>query len=212
MNFNKNFIVSVLLNVYQSDGVLCIILTHHKEAIQSYIMTGYESNWQHCERLSDLSDYSSNEPQIIMNLNEIQTLNLKSAFAYTTCLLVHYNVGSKASLSALMEFGWKAINHVRLAIVMKLRSGITLEMAKNTSNLPYLVAAQLDDGKEQFLCPIVGQENPGFGQVMCRKSYLNYQSKKLRIGGSGLLPDAWPGRPGRMDARIVLSSDRSNTI
>ena len=212
MNFNKNFIVSVLLYVYQSDGIFCNTLTKHKEAIQSYIMTGYESNWHPCERLSDRGDYSSNAPQIIMNLNDIHTLNLKSTFAYTTCLLVHYDVSSRESLSALTEFGWKAINHVRLAIVMRLRSGITLEMAKNTSNLPYLMAAQYDDGKEQFLCPIVGEGKTEFGQVMCRKSYLSYKNKKLRIGGVGLLPDAWPGRPGRMNARIVLSSDRSKLI
>ena len=86
------------------------------------MMTGYESKWQHCDRLSDDSYYSNNEPQITMNLEEIQTLNLKAAFAYSTCLLVHYDVSSRASLSALMEFGWKAINHVRLAIVITLQS------------------------------------------------------------------------------------------
>ena len=206
------FLISILLNFLWSEEVLCNILTQHNEAIQSYMMTGYESEWQYCDRLSDNSDYSNNEPQIIMKLDDIQTLNLKSALAYSTCLLVHYDVSSRESLSALVEFGWKAINHIRLAIVMRLRSGITLEMAKNTSNLPYLMAAQYDDGKEQFLCPIVGEGKTEFGQVMCRKSYLSYENKKLRIGGVGLLPDAWPGRPGRMNARIVLSSDRSKLI
>ena len=206
------FLISILLNFLWSKEVLCNILTQHNEAIQSYMMTGYESEWQYCDRLSDNSDYSNNEPQIIMKLDDIQTLNLKSALAYSTCLLVHYDVSSRESLSALVEFGWKAINHVRLAIVITLQSGITLEMAKNTSNLPYLVAAQLDDGKKQFLCPIVGEVKPVLGQEMCKKSYLSYKGKKIRMGGTGLLPDAYITRPGRMNARIILSSDRSKTI
>ena len=208
MNFIKHFIISILLHFLHSEGVFCNILIQHKDAIQSYMMAGYEGEWQQCDRLSDHSDYSNNEPQIMVNLNDIETLNLKSTLAYSTCLLVQYDVSSRAGLSALMEFGWKAINHVRLAIVITLRSGITLESAKNTSNLPFLVAAQLDDGKNQFLCPIVGEVKPGFGREMCKKSYLDYKGKKLRIGGVGLLPDAWPGRPGIMNARIVMGSGR----
>ena len=168
------------------------ILIKHKEAIQNYMMTGYESKWQHCDRLSDNSYYSENEPQITMNLDEIRTLNLKAAFSYSTCLLVHYDVSSRASLSALFEFGRKAINHVRLAIVMTMRSGITLEMADNTSNLPYLVVAQLDDGKEQFLCPVVGKAEPHFGQSMCKQAFINYKNKKIRYGLVGVPPDVIP--------------------
>ena len=147
-----------------SDDVNYKILKKHKKAIQNYMMTGYETKWQHCDRLSDDSYYSDNEPQITMKVEEINTLNLKAAFAYSTCLLVHYDVSSRATLSALFEFGWKAINHVRLAMVVTMRSGITLEMANYTSNLPFMVGAQLDDGKEQFLCPIVGEFKPQFGQ------------------------------------------------
>ena len=171
---------------------MCNILTQHNEAIQSYMMTGYESEWQYCDRLSDNSDYSNNEPQIIMKLDDIQTLNLKSAFAYSTCLLVHYDVSSRATLSALFEFGWKAINHVRLAMVVTMQSGITLEMANNTLNLPYLVAAKLDDGKEQFLCPVVGEVRPQFGQSMCKQSFINYKNKKIRYGIFGLPPEFVP--------------------
>ena len=164
------------------------ILIKHKEAIQNYMMTGYENKWQYCDRLSDNSHYSDNEPQITMNLEEMQTVNLKAAFAYSTCLLVHYDVSSKATLSALFEFGWKAINHVRLAMVITMRSGITLEMANNTSNLPFLVAAQLDDGKEQFLCPVVGEIKPHFGLSMCTQSFINYKNKKIRYGMVGVPP------------------------
>ena len=172
----------------KSDEVNYKILIKHTEAIQNYMMTGYESKWQYCDRLSDKSYYSDNEPQITMNLDEIQTLNLKAAFAYSTCLLVHYDVSSRETLSALFEFGWKAINHVRLAMVVTMRSGITLEMANYTSNLPYLVAAKLDNGKEQFLCPVVGEVRPQFGQSMCKQSFISYKNKKIRYGFFGVPP------------------------
>ena len=139
----------IISGLDKSEDVNYKILIKHKEAIQNYMMAGYESKWQHCDRLSDDSYYSDNEPQITMSLDEIQTLNLKATFAYSTCLMVHYDVSSRAELSTLFEFGWKAINHVRLAMVVTMQSGITLEMANNTLNLPYLVAAKLDDGKEQ---------------------------------------------------------------
>ena len=90
------------------------------------------------------------------------------------------------------EFGWKAVNHVRLAMVVTMRSGITLQMANYTSNLPYLVAAQLDDGKEQFLCPIVGEVKPQFGQSMCKQSFTNYKNKKIRYGVFGFPPEFVP--------------------
>ena len=179
----------IISGLHKSEYVNNKILLKHKEAIQNYMMAGYESKWQHCDRLSDNSYYSENEPQITMNLDEIRTLNLKAAFAYSTCLLVHYEVSSRASLSALFEFGRKAINHVRLAIVMTTRSGITLEMANDTSNLPYLVGAQLDNGKEQFLCPVVGEVKPHFGQSMCKKSFITYKNRKIRYGLIGIPPD-----------------------
>ena len=182
----------IILGLLKSEDANYNTLIKHKEAIQNYMMTGYESKWQHCDRLSDDSYYSDNEPQITMKVEEIHTLNLKAAFAYSTCLLVHYDVSSRAELSALFEFGWKAINHVRLAMVVSMRSGITLEMANNTLNLPYLVAAQLDDGKEQFLCPIVGEVRPQFGPSMCKQSFINYKNKKIRYGVFGLPPEFVP--------------------
>ena len=182
----------ILSGLHKSEDVNYKIIMKHKEAIQNYMMTGYETKWQHCDRLSDNSYYSDNEPQITMNLDGIQTLNLKAAFAYSTCLFVHYDVSSRATLSALFEFGWKAINHVRLAMVITMRSGITLEMANNTSNLPYLVAAKLDDGKEQFLCPVVGEVRPQFGRSMCKQSFINYKNKKIRYGIFGLPPEFVP--------------------
>ena len=180
--------LDILSGLHKYEDVNYKILIKHKEAIQNYMMTGHDSGWQHCDRLSDDSYYSDNEPQITMKLEEIQTLNLKATFAYSTCLLVHYDVRSRATLSALFEFGWKAINHIRLAMVVTMRSGISLENANYTSNLPYMVAAQMDDGKEQFLCPVVGEARPQFGQSMCKQSLINYKNKKIRYGVFGVPP------------------------
>ena len=194
----------MISGLVMSDHVNYKILIRHKEAIQNYMMTGYEGKWKHCDRLSDNSYYSNNEPQITMSLDEIQTLNLKAAFAYSTCLLVHYDVSSRAKLSALFEFGWKAINHVRLAMVVTMRSGITLQMANYTSNLPYLVAAQLDDGKEQFLCPSVGEVKPQFVRSMCKQSFISYKNKKIRYGIFGFPPEFVPGNGiGNYDATTI---------
>ena len=175
-----------------SEDVFYKFQLKHKKAIQKFMMTGYENKWKYCDRLSDNGNYSDNEPQITMNLDKIHMLNLKAAFKYTTCLLVNYDVSSRESLLALLEFGWKAINHVRLAMVVSMRSGITLEMANYTSNLPFMVAAQLDDGKKQFLCPVVGEVKPQFGPSMCKKSFINYKNKKIRYGVFGLPPEFFP--------------------
>ena len=43
------------------------------------------------------------------------------------CLLVTYDVGSMSSLSALLLFGWAAIQYVRLALLIKMGPRVTLE-------------------------------------------------------------------------------------
>ena len=165
-----------------------IFLTKYKDAIQRYIMTGHEEGWNHCDILSaDPSD--DDVPQISLKLDDIKRLNINLAFEKTKCLLVNYHVKSKASLLTLMEFGWKAVNHARLAFVIKLNSGITLDMATNTSNLPFLVAAELKDDTEQFLCPVVGQSKPRLEDKMCHVSYMDYKYKSLRMSLMGMPPD-----------------------
>ena len=165
-----------------------IFMEKYKEAIQKYLMTGHEDGWQHCDTLSS-NPLSEGVPQMSMNLDKIQTLNLKSAFAYSSCLLVNYHISSEASLSDLLDFGYAAIQHVRLALIIKMGSGMTLDMIKNTTKMPFLVAAQLDGGKEQFLCPVVGEIEPRLEQDLCTASYASYRNKTLRIGLLGLMPE-----------------------
>ena len=160
----------------------------YMNAIQEYIMTGHEKGWHHCDVLSS-NPTSENAPEISMNLDKIQTLNIKSAFKNSHCLLVHYDASSESSLSTLIEFGWNTINYVRLALVIEMHSSITLQMVKNTSNLPFLVAAVSEYGKEQFLCPMVGEMSPRIENEMCNPSNLDYKNKALHIGLMGLPPD-----------------------
>ena len=66
--------------------------------------------------------------------------------------------------------------------------GITLEMATDTEKLPFLVAAILETGEEQFLCPVIGRVKPLLQSAMCDISYVSYKYKMLRIGLLGVHP------------------------
>ena len=162
-------------------------MENYKEAIQKYIMTGHELRGQHCDILSANPSYNS-VPQISMDLEKIKTLNMKSAFASSHCLLVNYHITNEASLSALTDFGWEAIEHIRLALIIKMESGITLSMVRNATKMPFLVAAELDHGQE-FLCPVVGEIEPRLEHDLCKASYVSYKNKRLRIGLVGPMPD-----------------------
>ena len=160
----------------------------YMNAIQEYIMTGHEKGWHHCDVLSS-NPTSENAPEISISLDKIEKLNIKSAFKNSHCLLVHYDVSSESSLSTLIEFGWNTVNYVRLALVIEMHSSINLQMVKNTTNLPFLVATVSENGREKFLCPIVGEMNPRIENEMCNTSNLDYKNKALHIGLMGLSPD-----------------------
>ena len=99
-----------------------------------------------------------------------------------------YKVNSIKSLLALVEFGRRVIQHKRIALVVKLGSGVTLNDIKNTHKLPFLIAAELDKGEEQFLCPVIGQPEPWGQQSMCKESYVSTKDKVLRVGMVGHRP------------------------
>ena len=165
------------------------ILKKYRRAIENYIMTGYETTWYNCDILSANGYTFEGVGQITMPLDNIRKIDMKSTISSAPCLLVNYDVRSKTNLLTLLEFGWSAVNHVRLALVLKLRSGISLKVATNTSNLPYLVAAEAESGTEQFLCPRVGHIKPLLVNKMCNSLYLDYKYRAIRIGLLGLLPD-----------------------
>ena len=163
-------------------------LDTHKDAVQDYIMTGKENGWQSCDIITDIPHSYKDVPQMAMTLTNLKTLSKKSAFASMDCLLAIYDIEDKISLSALLEFGWEAVQHVRLALVLRMSSGMTLALAPNTTKIPFLIAAQLEDGTAQFLCPVVGESEPRLEHGMCSPSNVAYKGKTLRLGLMGILP------------------------
>ena len=99
-----------------------------------------------------------------------------------------YKVNSIKSLLAPVKFGRRAIQHKRIALVVKLGPGVTLNDIKNTHKLPFLIAAELDNGEEQFLCPVIGQPDPWRQQSMCKESYVSAKNKVLRVAILGSSP------------------------
>ena len=165
------------------------ILKKYRRALENYILTGHETKWHNCDILSADGYTYDGVGQITMPLDNIRQIDMKSTFSSSPCLLINYEVRSKTNLFTLLKFGWRAVNHERLALVLKLTSGISLEVAKNTSYLPYLVAGEADNGREQFLCPSVGHIKPLLVSKMCSPLYLNYKYKAIIIGLLGVTPD-----------------------
>ena len=124
-------------------GKLRLFLDKYKDEIQQYTMAGHEKGWTYCDILSADPFANEDQPQISMDLEKIQTLNARANFAFSNCLLVSYHLNSLFSLEKLIDFGRAAIQHIRLALVVKMNSRITLNMMANTTGLPFLIAAEL---------------------------------------------------------------------
>ena len=162
-------------------------LRQHRENVQDYIMVGYGKGWTHCDVLSSNS-VVDDAPQMIMNFIEFKKLDIRSALSSSHCLLASYHIESQESLSEIMQFGWEVIKHKRIALILNMAKGISLEMATDTDKLPFLVAAQLESREKQFLCPVIGKIKPLIQSDMCDISYVSYKYKKLRIGLLGVAP------------------------
>ena len=183
-------------------------LSKYRRSIQDYIMTGHENGWQHCDILSANASPHEGIPHITRSLENVKSLDTESSFRSSHCLLVIYDVNSNQNLSTLLEFGWKAIRRVRLALVLKMGPGISLDMASNSSTfkMPFLVAAELKDGKEQFLCPVVGESEPKLEEQMCSSSYVSHKGKTLRMGIMGIPPYYLLGPDGNiMGTNIMIT-------
>ena len=158
-----------------------IFLQHYMGKIQNYIMTGHEMGWQSCDILSANIYREEIAPQISMDLDKIRTLNIKSVFSFSHCILIFYHVNSKENLASLVEFGLRAHRHMRVAMLIKMKQGISLEMTLKTTRLPFMIGAELHNGKIQFNCPMVGKITPGLERHICNPSYATYKDKVLRI-------------------------------
>ena len=90
-----------------------------------------------------------------------------------------------------MNLGKQTFQRKRLALVLKLSSNASLTfryIANNINNLPFLVAALSNNDKEQFLCPVVGENKPRLQDVMCDLSHTSYKNKIVRVEIVGTPP------------------------
>ena len=190
---SKMLISSLLLTMFcQAFGPTSgTLLTKYRGDIEGYIMNGYGGGWKHCDLIRDTSEQvnlSEESMNFVIDTELIHSLDIKTTFSPSSCLLISAHIKSNQSLSEFIKFGWSVIQHKRLALVLKLEPGMTLNMATNTSKMPFLVAATLEDGDEQFLCPVIGEADPRLQHVMCDRSYSSYKDKTLRVGIFGIPP------------------------
>ena len=188
-----------------------MFLSNHHKSIESYIMNGYgnRSSYQ-CDVLYDNAreDIIEGRAQFVMGLNEIEHFDLSSNLVSSQCLLVSVEVNKNESLAALVKFGWTVVQHKRVALVMKMSSGINLNMSTNITKLPFLVAAELTDGSEQFLCPVVGMPQPYLQHSMCDHEHISYKKKVVRVSIIGVPPYLY----GKTHDSIISNFRKSHVV
>ena len=157
----------------------------YKMAIENYIMVGYGGGWEKCDNIliSPIGPNSSSDvPQVVQEIIQLKTIDVSSTLAYSRCIIVIAPAHDNMTLSALIEFGWSAVQHKRVGMMLKLGSNITLDKAKNITKVPFLIAAKLESGKEQFLCPTIKSYHPILQQSVCQQHHTNYKGKTIRVG------------------------------
>ena len=169
------------------------ILARHREQIQRYIMAGHGEGWSNCDLISadppeTKSGFHCLSTQFVIDFVMLRKLDINSMLSYSHCLLAAYHIKSKEGLSDILQFGERVFRHKRIALILTLEIGVTLRMANEISKIPFLVAAELKRGGEEFLCPIVGRQEPILQDSMCEEKYASYQNKKLRVGIFGVIP------------------------
>ena len=181
-----------------ASGEKDMFLTKYRRDIENYIMTGYGQGWKHCDLIHDTySSLSSYEvqggggkiPIFVVDADGLQKIDTKTTFSSSKCLLISAYIKDNQSLSNLIKLGWSVVQHKRLALVLKLSQDLALDIATNTTKLPFVIASRIEDGKEQFLCPIIGEPNPRIQNVICDQAYTSYKHKPLRVGIFGVPPE-----------------------
>ena len=76
-------------------------------------------------------------------------------------------------------------------------------MITNTTKLPFLIAAKLEQDKEQFLCPVVGEIKPLLEDKMCNPSYASYKNKRLNVALLGIPPYFMLTKTGQIDGTDI---------
>ena len=174
---------------YKAQGLGFEMFTaEYRRPIEEYVMTGYGDGWRHCDTLwanKQEANIDEDIPNFSITLDRLSTIDLRSILSYSRCVLAIYEVDTIENLASIIKFGWKAIRNKRIALILKLGSGLTLDNPINRTRLPFPVAASLENGVEQFICPFIGEDVPILQGQMCIKSYLSLERKTVRIGVTG---------------------------
>ena len=188
-------------------------IAKHKVAIEAHIMAGYGGGWKECDRLivsPEEHDTPSAIPQVVMDMKSLKSFDIYSGLSQIHCLLVTAYVSNLGMLTDIIEFGWAAVHHKRLGMALKLASNLTLDMATNTTSLPFIIGAKLEGGEEQFLCPYLGMgENmPHLQTIISQWPHPTFLGKTIIIGLSGHGIPPWTfmgtnGKPDGVDIRLV---------
>ena len=191
------------MEVHKCEVVLCLVLnssiavngsgmdslmTKHGKEIQDYVMTGYGNGWKNCDLMSQNikeADFNAVSPQFVITLDRLLTTDMGFLLSSTNCLLALYQVDNLQHLASVIEFGWRATNYKRVALILKLDSGLTLDHGINITKLPFPIAAETENGSKQFICPFIGEDTPIFQQHMCKSKYVSMKKKILRVGMVG---------------------------
>ena len=176
-----------LLAVILSSGAHGVMfMDKHRGALESYVMTGYGEGWKSCDIISDGSlghEFQEGDTRFLMEVDQFRNLDISKTLLSSQCVLMTYFVKSNESLSALIELGWTIIQHKRLALALKMGPGLTLNMAKNVTKLPFVIGAELWNGLPQFLCPMTGESELYLQDSICDGSL---KDKILRVGYFGI--------------------------
>ena len=168
-----------------------MLLKKYREGLEAFAMKGYGGGWKHCDVVHDTSEhlhFSADTLRFVMDSSMMRSSDIRTTFSLAQCLLVSAHVSNNQSLSDILKFGWSVIQHKRLALVLQLGAQLTLDMAANTSKLPFMVAATDKHGKEEFLCPVIGIASPQLQATMCDTAYISFKEKNLRVAIFGLPP------------------------
>ena len=197
---------SLSLQVYGQD--LVSLLAKNTEDMEKYIMKGHGTGWISCDILSVEPPQPSfkgyeHKPGFVVGLTALTEFDASSRLSQSSCVLLTTHITNMTVLSTIIEFGWSVIQHKRLGIVMTMGPNITLEMAKNTTNLPFMIAAEFHDGRSQFLCPAVGKHMPIQQTSMCSEPLTSHVGKTIRVGVIGTWPWVMPGGQDGVDIRLL---------
>ena len=189
----KAFLLALSLACSVDCNSITKFLDRHISDIENYIMTGYGKGWNQCDEMTLEPKFLDNRPLYVIDQHFMNRTELPNTIASSSCLIVTSQVKSNQSLSALIQFGWNVVRYKRLALVLAMSSDINLDFAKNTTGLPFLIAAQLQGSMEQYLCPHIGQSSPLLQHSLCDQSLYSMKKRTLRVTVFGVLP--WIGYP-----------------